>query len=109
MIPRRAGNSPWLRSFATARDPEGTPRPVFAHLGQAALPDSGSKYKSIPTPDEERRQHRIFTAEPHTAGSKRNNELADYIAAEWRKQGLEDVITRRYDPAMWGSAVKMRC
>ena len=56
-----------------------------------------SKYKSIPTPDEERRQHRIFTAEPHIAGSKRDNELADYIAAEWRKQGLEDVIIRRYD------------
>jgi len=32
-----------------------------------------SKLKSIPTPDEERRQHRIFTAEPHVAGSKRNN------------------------------------
>jgi len=56
-----------------------------------------SKFKSIPTPDEERRQHRIFTQEPHIAGSKRNNELADYIAAEWRKQGLEDVIIRRYD------------
>ena len=54
-------------------------------------------FKSIPTPDEERRQHRIFTAEPHVAGSKRNNELADYIAAEWRKQGLEDVVIRRYD------------
>jgi N-acetylated-alpha-linked acidic dipeptidase len=56
-----------------------------------------SKFKSIPTPEEERRQHRIFTSEPHVAGSKRNNELADYIAAEWRKQGLEDVIIRRYD------------
>ncbi|HKI00046.1 MAG TPA: M28 family metallopeptidase [Candidatus Sulfotelmatobacter sp.] len=56
-----------------------------------------TKFKSIPTPDEELRQHRIFTAEPHVAGSKRNNELADYIAAEWRKQGLEDVIIRRYD------------
>ncbi len=55
------------------------------------------KFKSIPTPDEERRQHRIFTQEPHTAGSKRNNELADYIADEWKKQGLEDVIIRRYD------------
>lgn len=55
------------------------------------------KFKSIPSPDEERRQHRIFTQEPHIAGSKRNNELADYIAAEWRKQGLEDVIIRRYD------------
>ncbi len=56
-----------------------------------------SKFKSIPTPGEERRQHRIFTSEPHVAGSKRNNELAHYIAAEWRKQGLEDVIIRRYD------------
>jgi N-acetylated-alpha-linked acidic dipeptidase len=56
-----------------------------------------TKFKSIPKPAEERRQHRIFTAEPHVAGSKRNNELADYIAKEWRKQGLEDVIIRRYD------------
>jgi len=56
-----------------------------------------NKFKSIPNPDEERRQHRIFTQEPHIAGSKRNNELADYIAAEWKKQGLEDVIIHRYD------------
>jgi len=55
------------------------------------------KFKAIPSPDEERRQHQIFTSEPHVAGSKRNNELADYIADEWRKQGLEDVIIRRYD------------
>jgi len=55
------------------------------------------KFRSIPTPDEERRQHRIFTAEPHVAGSKRNNELAEYIRDEWKKQGLEDVIIRRYE------------
>jgi N-acetylated-alpha-linked acidic dipeptidase len=55
------------------------------------------KFKSIPTPDEERRQHRIFTQEPHVAGSKRNNELAEYIRDEWKKQGLEDVIIREYD------------
>ena len=55
------------------------------------------KFKSIPSPDEERRQHRIFTKEPHTAGSKRNNELAEYIRDQWRKQGLEDVVIRRYD------------
>jgi N-acetylated-alpha-linked acidic dipeptidase len=55
------------------------------------------KFKSIPTPDEERRQHRIFTQEPHVAGSKRNNELAEYIRDEWKKQGLEDVVIRRYD------------
>jgi N-acetylated-alpha-linked acidic dipeptidase len=55
------------------------------------------KFKAIPKPAEERHQHRIFTAEPHLAGSKRNNDLADYIARQWRKQGLEDVIIRRYD------------
>jgi N-acetylated-alpha-linked acidic dipeptidase len=55
------------------------------------------KFKAIPLPAEERRQHRIFTAEPHLAGSKRNNDLATYVAGEWRKQGLEDVIIRRYD------------
>jgi N-acetylated-alpha-linked acidic dipeptidase len=54
-------------------------------------------FKAIPSPDHERRQHRIFTAEPHLAGSKRNNDLARYIANEWRKQGLEDVVVRRYD------------
>ncbi|HEY1679490.1 MAG TPA: M28 family metallopeptidase, partial [Candidatus Sulfotelmatobacter sp.] len=56
-----------------------------------------TKFKSIPSPNEERRQHRIFTQEPHTAGSKRNNQLAEYIRDEWTKQGLEDVVIRRYD------------
>jgi len=55
------------------------------------------KFKSIPSSDEEKRQHRMFTQEPHVAGSKRNNELAQYIADEWKKQGLEDVVIRRYD------------
>jgi len=54
-------------------------------------------FKAIPSPAEERRQHRIFTAEPHLAGSKRNNDLARYIANEWRKQGLEDIVIHRYD------------
>jgi len=56
-----------------------------------------TKFKSIPNADEERRHHRIFTQEPHVAGSKRNNDLANYIADEWKKQGLEDVVIRRYD------------
>ena len=54
-------------------------------------------FKSIPSPNEARRQHRIFTQEPHTAGSERNNELAEYIRDEWKKQGLEDVVIHRYD------------
>ena len=63
-----------------------------------------NRFKAIPSADEERRQHHIFTAEPHVAGSARNNELARYIADEWRNEGLEDVIIRRYD--VYGSNPK---
>src|SRR5258708_18091231 len=70
---------------------------VFTATSAARETKIEKKFKAIPSPDEERRQHRIFTSEPHVAGSKRNNDLADYIADEWRKQGLEDVIIRRYD------------
>jgi N-acetylated-alpha-linked acidic dipeptidase len=76
----------------------------FTPTSAARETEIEKKFKAIPSPDEERRQHRIFTSEPHVAGSKRNNELADYIADEWRKQGLEDVIIRRYD--VYGSNPK---
>src|SRR5579864_4831477 len=69
----------------------------FTPVSAARETEVESKFKVIPSPDEEQRQHRIFTSEPHLAGSKRNNELADYIAEEWRKQGLEDIVIRRYD------------
>src|SRR5579864_4897940 len=69
----------------------------FTPTSSARESEVEAKFKSIPNAGEERRQHRIFTQEPHIAGSKRNNELADYIADEWKKQGLEDVIIRRYD------------
>jgi N-acetylated-alpha-linked acidic dipeptidase len=63
-----------------------------------------TKFKAIPSADEERRQHHLFTAEPHVAGSVRNNELARYIADQWRQEGLEDVVIRRYD--VYGSNPK---
>jgi N-acetylated-alpha-linked acidic dipeptidase len=63
-----------------------------------------NRFKAIPSPDEERRQHRIFTSAPHVAGSARNNELARYIADQWRNEGLEDVVIRRYD--VYGSNPK---
>ena len=69
----------------------------FSAASAAKQSQIEQQFKAIPTPDEERRQHRIFTSEPHIAGSKRNHDLANYIADEWRKQGLEDVIVRRYD------------
>jgi N-acetylated-alpha-linked acidic dipeptidase len=59
-------------------------------------------FKAIPSPERAREWHRTFTAEPHPAASARNNELARYIAEEWKKQGWEDVAIREYD--VWHSS-----
>jgi len=56
-----------------------------------------ARFKAIPSATAAQQQLRVFTAEPHLAGSKRNNDLAHYIADQWRKQGLTDVVLRRYD------------
>jgi N-acetylated-alpha-linked acidic dipeptidase len=69
----------------------------FSPVSAARELEVEKTFKAIPSPAEEKRQHRIFTAEPHIAGSKRNNDLAKYVADEWRKQGLEDVTIHRYD------------
>jgi N-acetylated-alpha-linked acidic dipeptidase len=42
-------------------------------------------------PENCRREHRIFTEKPHMAGTRRNYELAQHVAHEWRSYGLEDV------------------
>jgi hypothetical protein len=76
----------------------------FTPSSAAHETETETRFKAIPSPEEERRQHHIFTAEPHVAGSARNNELARYIADEWRSEGLEDVVIRRYD--VYGSNPK---
>jgi N-acetylated-alpha-linked acidic dipeptidase len=63
----------------------------------AAEHDLESTFQSIPSPEKAREWHRTFTAEPHPAASERNNQLADFVADQWRKQGWEDVALRRYD------------
>src|ERR1019366_8746121 len=55
------------------------------------------QFRAIPSPEEEKKQHRYFTAEPHPAGFERNHELALYVARLWNEQGLEDVRILRYD------------
>ncbi len=77
--------------------PAATPILGFTPLHAAAEHQLESQFQSIASPDKAREWHRIFTAEPHPAASDRNNELADFVADEWRKQGWEDVMLRRYD------------
>lgn len=69
----------------------------FCRQSAAIEREVESKFKEIPSPESVRKFHRYFTAEPHPAGSARNNELARYIADKWKEQGWEGVITHRYD------------
>src|SRR5438105_8552598 len=77
--------------------PGATPILGFSPPQAAAEHALESTFQSIPSPEKAREWHRAFTAEPHPAASERNNQLADFIADEWRKQGWEDVALRRYD------------
>jgi N-acetylated-alpha-linked acidic dipeptidase len=63
-----------------------------------------SKFLAGTSPDEIKQIHRYLTAQPHPAGSPRNNDLAQWIAALWTRQGLEDVTIHEYD--VYSSALK---
>ncbi len=86
-----------LTHGASAPATEPTPlrgySPHAAHLERAIE----RRFRELPDAERARAWHRYFTAEPHVATSKRNNHLADYVAEQWRLQGLEDVVIRRYD------------
>jgi N-acetylated-alpha-linked acidic dipeptidase len=56
-----------------------------------------SDFAAIPSAAEAQWLHHFLTSEPHPAGSARNNELAQWIAEQWRAQGWEDVVVHRYD------------
>ena len=56
-----------------------------------------TQYKSVISTERIRDYHRYFTSKPHPAGTKNDYEVAQYIAEEWKKQGLEDVTLRQYD------------
>jgi len=55
------------------------------------------RYRTLISSDRISKLHRYLTSEPHPAGSPRNNELAQWVAAQWREQGLEDVTIHEYD------------
>jgi N-acetylated-alpha-linked acidic dipeptidase len=77
--------------------PSAPPILGFSPAHAAAEHQLESTFQSIPSSEKAREWHRTFTAEPHPAASDRNNQLADFVADEWRKQGWEDVTLRRYD------------
>jgi len=69
----------------------------FTPAGAALERHVEEQFLKIPSPERAREWHKYLTAEPHPAASTRNNELAEYIAEQWRQQGWEDVVLRSYD------------
>ena len=73
--------------------------PMTGYAAKAAQAERQveERYAHLPSPEEARKHHRLLTAEPHPAGSPRNNELAHHIADLWQQQGWEDIRVHRYD------------
>ncbi len=69
----------------------------FSPSGAIAEAAIEAKYRALTSPEQIQKFHRYLTAEPHPAGSARNNELAQWVAQKWREQGLEDVTVHEYD------------
>jgi len=78
---------------------QGPPPPMrgFTAAGAAAERRMESRFRALPQPDSIRAFHREFTKSPHPATSARTKEIAEYIAATWKAQGLDEVAIRRYD------------
>jgi N-acetylated-alpha-linked acidic dipeptidase len=73
--------------------------PITGFSPSAAMQENATEqhYRSLISTDRISKFHRYLTSEPHPAGSPRNNELAQWIAAQWREQGLDDVKIHEYD------------
>ena len=87
----------WTPGGATA-SPD-APAGILGYSPAAAAGERAveTKYRAIPSAEEARKWHRHFTSVPHPATSPANDAMAEYIAEQWRRQGLEDVVIRRYD------------
>ena len=88
------GNDVAQRAFSAAPTTKISGFSPQRAVEQASLED---QLRELISTDEIRKQHRYFTSIPHPAGSIHDREVAEYIAEQWRKQGLEYVIIRQYD------------
>ena len=69
----------------------------FTPGGAAAQRAVEGRFRELPDAGSVKAWHRYFTASPHTATSPRTREIAEYIAAQWKAQGLDEVVIHRYD------------
>lgn len=69
----------------------------FSPRGAAVQRAVEEQLRALPDAESIKAWHRYFTAEPHPATSPRTREIAEYIAAQWKEQGLDSVVIHRYD------------
>jgi N-acetylated-alpha-linked acidic dipeptidase len=69
----------------------------FSATSAVSQRDLETRFRAVPHHDSIRAWHRELTTSPHVATSPRTKEIAEYIAATWKAQGLDDVVIRRYD------------
>ena len=86
-----------LASVASAQPDTPAVISGFTPAHSAAEIKLESQFKSGISRDRIRDYHRYFTSVPHPAGTKADYDVAQYIAEEWKKQGLEDVVICQYD------------
>ena len=86
-----------LAARQTGAPGTGEPMRGYSPAGAAAARVVEGRFRALPSADAIRTWHRYFTKSPHPATSARTKEIAEYIAATWKAQGLEDVVIHRYD------------
>ena len=77
--------------------PQSAALPGFSAQGSKQEAAAEQQYLALTSTEQIQKFHRYLTAEPHPAGTKRNNDLAQWVADQWRQQGLEDVTIHEYD------------
>jgi N-acetylated-alpha-linked acidic dipeptidase len=84
---------------ASALPPERSNPKMSGFSPNSAVQETGieEQFRSLTSTEQISKFHRYLTSEPHPAGSPRNNELARWVADQWRDQGLEDVTVHQYD------------
>jgi N-acetylated-alpha-linked acidic dipeptidase len=87
----------FLAAFVFRAAPERTVATGFSPEAARAERDIEERYRVLASTEQIEKFHRYLTAEPHPAGSARNNELARWVADRWKEQGLEDVTIHEYD------------
>ena len=88
---------PLSAAWPGAQEPPATPMRGFSPPAAAAQRAVERRLREGLSPDSIETWHRYFTAKPHPATSPRTREIAGYIADQWKKQGLDQVVIHRYD------------